>query len=256
MTMDRSSLLILLASMIRIAQISKYLAKLLAGSLECQSYLYFPRSKFLPCNSYKEKIPLTAILYLHRISDDRVAGSTYTNLQVFANMCGQSAMPRVCLVTTMWSETHTDKATRREQELKETFWKDMIAAGCNVKRFENSYQSAWQIVGKMPPDQETIILSHEVYDDKKMLNETAAGVKLAEELNKLIKDEQKATRRLAEEVQKPINNVGVQELRKRQDEVKEKIGRVATQLQVLRIPSRRKLRNFFVGPKARNPGLQ
>ncbi|KZP04212.1 hypothetical protein FIBSPDRAFT_767781 [Athelia psychrophila] len=204
---------------------------------------------------YKEKVALSAIVYLHRISDNRMAGSPLKNLKMFASMCGQVAMPHVILATTMWSETKLATGERRETELKTTFWEGMITQGCTVQRFEDTYDSAWQILGESLAGEENIVLSHEIYDEKKNLNETAAGVKLTEELNRLIADQKAAARRMEEQVKSQHNPVLVAELQRRQDEIEEKIGGVAAQLQQLKIPSPRRIRNFLTGKKASKSGV-
>ncbi|KZP27766.1 hypothetical protein FIBSPDRAFT_730450 [Athelia psychrophila] len=96
--------------------------------------------------TYKGNASILAIVYLHRISDNRMAGSPLKNLQMFARICGQEAMPRVVLTTTMWSETMSATGERREEELKTICWVDMIKQGCAVHRFEDSYESAWKIM--------------------------------------------------------------------------------------------------------------
>lgn len=67
---------------------------------------------------------------------------------------------------------------RRENKLHTTFWAEMIKQGCTAQRFSDSYQSAWQIVDDLPTEQENVILSREIYDDNKNLNEAATGAKL------------------------------------------------------------------------------
>lgn len=185
-----------------------------------------------------------------------MAGSPLKNLQMFASMCGQSAMPRVCLATTMWSETLPDTGNRREKELKGTFWSDMIQAGCTVQRFDDSYESAWKVIGKLPTERENVILSREIYDDKKRLNETAAGVKLNEELQRLIQDQKDAAVRLADQVARQDNPVLVEELTKRRAEIQNRIGSVTQQLQALKIPFGTRIKNFFTGKKTRRSGLK
>jgi len=201
---------------------------------------------------YKEAVPLAAIVYLHRISDNRMAGSPLKNLQMFASMCGQQAMPSVVLCTTMWNEINEPTGDRRENELKDNFWKDMIAQGCRVVRFRDSKESAWEIVGRLPPAKRGVILSTEIVDDKKNLNETAAGVKLNEELAKLIADQKAAVKRLGEQSNLNANDpVLVEELQK----IEGKIESVTYQLVQLQVPFYRKVMNFFKGRKARKPNL-
>jgi len=72
------------------------------------------------------------------------------NLQIFASLCGQQAMPHVNIVTTMWSDVHEGIGARREKELEKVFWGDMVGSGCKTKRFEDTFESAWDIIGKNP----------------------------------------------------------------------------------------------------------
>ena len=74
------------------------------------------------------------------------------NLQIFASLCGKKWMPMVVLVTTMWGTFVPDerkKAEGREKELKELFWKDMLTGGCRVERFKDTYEYAWDIIGRI-----------------------------------------------------------------------------------------------------------
>ena len=104
--------------------------------------------------SYKGKINLTTIVYLHRISDNRMPGSVLRNLRVIASLCGQKAMPNVILATTVWGRVEAEIGLRRVEQLQRNFWKDMLADGCEIDRFDNSYESARRIVdsfaGKNP----------------------------------------------------------------------------------------------------------
>jgi hypothetical protein len=58
-------------------------------------------------------------------------------------------MPNIILVTTMWGDVPMEKGEQREQELKRNFWKDMLADGCRMERFEDTWESAWGIVGNL-----------------------------------------------------------------------------------------------------------
>ncbi|KAF7970677.1 hypothetical protein HWV62_23270 [Athelia sp. TMB] len=204
---------------------------------------------------YKEHVPLAAIVYLHRISDNRMAGSPLKNLKMFASMCGQEAMPRVVLGTTMWTEVAEGTGDRRESELEKTFWADMIKQGCRMARFQDTFESAWDMVGTLAT-QEHAMISHEIVEDRKRLNETAAGLKLTEELARLIADQKEAARQLEEQVGKYNNPVLVEELQKRKSEIEKRVAIVAEQIHRLRIPWRRKLTNWFsANRKARNAGV-
>lgn len=195
-------------------------------------------------SSYKEHIPLSAIIYLHRISDQTMAESPLKNIQMLANLCGQVAMPRVVIGTTMWSEVGDETGQRREGELKQKLLKDMIDNGCTVQRFGDSHSSAWDIIGKPLYDNPHVVLSNEIVDDKNRLNETTAGVRLNEELQRLIADQQEATRRLEEQVHSQDTKL-VAELRTKKMDLDRKINGIATQLEQLKIPFGKKLKTLF-----------
>lgn len=115
-----------------------------------------------------------------------------------------------------------------------------------MQRFDDSYASAWNIVGIFPAEPDNIILSLEIFGDK-----SAPGVQLTEELNTLIADRKVADIGLEEQVKNQPNPLRVAELQQRQGDIEKKIGRVMTQLQQLRIPfvKLKKLKNFFAGKK-------
>ena len=82
-----------------------------------------------------------------------MAGSAGKNLRLFIDMCGQDAMTNVIIVTTMWGEVREETGKKREYELKKDFWNGLLASGCQVKRFEDTIESAWTILGSA--DEET-----------------------------------------------------------------------------------------------------
>jgi hypothetical protein len=65
------------------------------------------------------------------------------------SLCCPEVTTDVVIVTTFWGRGLDDVAERREAELKESFWADMLARGCRVERFQNTYQSAWSAIGSL-----------------------------------------------------------------------------------------------------------
>lgn len=224
---------------------------MLAGLPECKRSSHFNAQRSYDLESYQEKVPISVIIYLHRISDNRMAGSPLKNLRMFASMCGQAGMSRAVLCTTMWSDIRPEIGARREQQLRGTFWADMIDQGCTVHRFRDSYESTWKIVGILPTERDNITISREIHEEKKGLNETAAGVRFDEELNKLIADQRDASRRLEEQATEQGNHVLVAELRQRQVEIEKRISVVSSQIQMFKIPFGRRMRILFSGQRAR-----
>lgn len=69
--------------------------------------------------SYQRGARLTGIVYGHRISDNRVTGSSLRNIKMFKELCGNDAYKHMVLSTSMWAKKDHDTAIRRECELKE-----------------------------------------------------------------------------------------------------------------------------------------
>ena len=68
---------------------------------------------------------LSGLLYLHRITDDRVGGTALKNLGMFQKLVWDHNMRNVILVTTMWGKLQPpDIGEARVKELTETgkFW--------------------------------------------------------------------------------------------------------------------------------------
>jgi len=196
---------------------------------------------------YKGKVNLAAIIYMHKISDDRMTGSLLKNLKMFTSVCGQKAMPHVVIATTMWGKVDPVEGAKREDELKGDFWKDILAAGCRTERFEKTYKSAWDIVGIVADDGRGTVplLPREMVDSGRRLNETEAGITLNRELEKLIKDRKDAARRLTQQAKTQDNEAVVQQLNQQAAQIEERIGQIADQLREMKIPFVRKVRLYF-----------
>lgn len=145
-------------------------------------------------DSYKHEIRLHGIIYLHRISDVRMQGSAKKNLVTFKELCGEDALKKVVLASTMWDIVPEEKATKREQELKDTpeFWGWMLSKGSSVHRYNNTAESAREIILSLAGHNAPIAtdLQKQMVDEGKRLDETSAGQGLK---NELLKERQKLT---------------------------------------------------------------
>ena len=95
--------------------------------------------------SYRKQFRLAGLLYLHRISDDCVAGSSLKYFRFFEKLCGANFTNTV-LATTMWDEVDEQVGNAHEQELMRDFWQRMIDRGASVKRFLHTRKSAFEIL--------------------------------------------------------------------------------------------------------------
>ena len=141
---------------------------------------------------YSKDVPLHGIIYLHRITDVRMQGSAKKNLLMFKKLCGDDALRKVVLATTMWDKVPVHEAKERESQLVTTpeFWGFMISKGSTVYRHNNSVESAIRIIEKLACDNSTVTLDlqSQMVDRNQNLSETAAGRELESEL---IKERQK-----------------------------------------------------------------
>jgi type I site-specific restriction-modification system R (restriction) subunit len=158
--------------------------------------------------TYKNKIKLSGVIYLHRITDPRMGGSQMRNLSMFKKLCGPECFPAVTLVTTFWGVADLRKAADREQELisKEEYWGFMAKRGSSVVRHAGDEESALDIIDDIVKRQMTVVLD---IQDKMVnkgldLDETPAGRSLNKELIEQREKDKKEMERLEEDMRQAI----------------------------------------------------
>jgi len=196
--------------------------------------------------SYKRKVLLSGIVYLHRISDNRMSGSPLTNLHMFAKLCGDGATKNVVLATTMWSNVKPDIGQKREVELKSKYWAGMLDLGSQAMRFEDSWGSAWDIIDAATKSTEvqdnTLLLQEELVDLKRRLGETEAGKALYERLQKSLAEQKESIRKLRDEAQSEENEQLAKELTAQYEELQDVLQNTFDQLAKMKVPLGRRLK--------------
>ncbi|KAK3393391.1 P-loop containing nucleoside triphosphate hydrolase protein [Podospora didyma] len=148
---------------------------------------------FMLTRTYQLGIRLAGIIYLHRITDNRVGGSGKRMMRLIRDICGDDAYPRVVLATTMWQDLHGseldgfssyDRAVQHEVELRRTedFWGAMCRGGSRVMRWDGTRQSAMAMVDHLKTlrarkgGQGVVLqIQREMVDMQRELIDTAAG---------------------------------------------------------------------------------
>jgi hypothetical protein len=69
-----------------------------------------------------------------------------TNFEMFRKLCGEEAKAAVIIGTTKWSHVPDEVGLRREAELADADWKEIIGGGLGVHRFDGTRESAQSIV--------------------------------------------------------------------------------------------------------------
>lgn len=100
-------------------------------------------------------------------------------LDILSSLCGMRVMENVSILTSMWDEVEYRIAVQRERELKNTFFKEMVAHGCEVTRFEKTPKFAWGVAKALlrkDPCQ-TLHIQDEMGRQGKQVEDTEAGKK-------------------------------------------------------------------------------
>ncbi|KAF8055863.1 P-loop containing nucleoside triphosphate hydrolase protein [Lyophyllum atratum] len=102
--------------------------------------------------SYNANMKLAGVIYLYKINDNRMARTARQNLDLFKTLCGNNAAKKIVLTTTMWSEVSKQEGERREAEIRQKFWKDMLVLGAHICRLDDMEYSAPRIVNILTKD--------------------------------------------------------------------------------------------------------
>lgn len=184
-----------------------------------------------------------------------MGGTPLKNLRMFGELCGDAAMTRVSLVTTMWDQIQDiGLGEGRERELRENFWKVMLDSGSKMARFGNDVKSARQIVDVLVAEKrerETLLLQEELVDLKKRLNETHAGRLLYSNLQKLLDEQRVSIEKLVEQIHKQDNPQLIEGLRKEQQKIEEDLQKTLNSVRQLKVPLTRRIMLFFFGKKGK-----
>ena len=139
---------------------------------------------------YGKDFRLSGLIYVHRISDTRVGGSSRRNLRMFQELCGSESLKNVVIVTTMWDKVTPEEGSQREQELASS--KDLLQllleGGATMIRHKRTTETANNVINHLlKKDATNTQIAHELGEEKKALEATAAGSELHSEIKELMK---------------------------------------------------------------------
>ncbi|CAE6360625.1 unnamed protein product [Rhizoctonia solani] len=147
---------------------------------------------------------LSGIIYLHRITDNRMGGANARTFNLFRKMCGTQTLKNVIIATNMWSNPPTDIQERREQQLKSDFFKDALDGGARMVRRdapgrESAHQIIRQLIGQAPS---SLRIEVELSVERKELHDTEAGLAVEARLMDRVNKQQEAI----EEARRDLQN--------------------------------------------------
>ena len=76
---------------------------------------------------YLEKIFLTGIIYLQRITDVRMQGSAVRSLRILKKLCGPKYYSNIVLATIKWDQVNYEEGEYREKQLRseDEYWAEL-----------------------------------------------------------------------------------------------------------------------------------
>ena len=135
---------------------------------------------------YEAGVILKGVIYLHRITDIRYAGSSVKTLEIFKKICGTAALKNVLLVSTRWNEVDEALGASREQQLRDNFWAYMLSNGSTMARFYSDRESAIGIASQLMSRQSIVLeLQRELVEEGKSLGQTLAGVFVHDDVSEM-----------------------------------------------------------------------
>lgn len=197
---------------------------------------------------YERHIYISGILYFHRISDNRMAGTPLKNLRLFQELCGQDAFSRIILTTTMWDEVQIAVGEQREKELSEKYWKGMIDLGSKTERYFNSHASAWGLLQPLvesASQNQAILVQEELVDMKEQLSDTSAGRALYARMETLVNNQQDLLKRIRAQSKKSGDDAALKSLMEEYNEIREELKKTITDMQAIKPSLGKRIFQYF-----------
>ena len=182
-----------------------------------------------------------------------MAGSPHRNLHMFGELCGDQAVKKVVLVTTMWDRVYAstqiqqETVAAREKDLFDNYWNTMVKHGASTARFENTPASAWNSVDIIlrQHEAEVLLLQEEIVDLKRALNETAAGKTLYTDLQRLLAEQRDTVRSLVQQAREENNSQLARQLETELKRIKKDLDKTFNEMKNLKIPFGKSLMLLF-----------
>ena len=186
---------------------------------------------------YENGSKLSGIIYIHRISDERFTGVSVRNFRMFRQLCGDSTLKNVILVTNMWGKVKQGVGEARERELVDTYFKAALDKGAQLVRHHDTTQSSHDIIRRIiKNDPSAFQIQRELVDEGKGIGDTAAGVAIGAEFDRVIKRYEAEVKTLREELRRALRNRDEEtrmELEEATGELEEKINKIRIESETL-----------------------
>jgi len=137
---------------------------------------------------------------------------------MFRELCGDTSLENVVLVTSMWDDVPLDVGESREEELSSNFFKPALNKGARMVRHQNTEQSAHDIIRMIMKNRPVVLqIQRELVDEHKNIVNTAAGETINKELDEQIRWRQAQLEEVQEQMVQALNE-GDEETREEMEE--------------------------------------
>ncbi|KAG1840188.1 hypothetical protein DFJ58DRAFT_748827 [Suillus subalutaceus] len=191
----------------------------------CDSIERFPQAKCLRFFSYEHGAKLAGVIYMHRISDLRMGGTSKRNFRIFRELCGESSLKNVIIVTNMWLQVTLEIGEAREAELArmDKFFKPVLEKGGQLLRHHGTLESAHTILRYLVNNQPAPLrIQQEIVDEHRSIEETAAGAELRRALNEQADQHKDEIRNLRADMEAAMRAKDEEMRRELQEELEKK----------------------------------
>ena len=159
------------------------------------------------------------------------------NFRMFRQLCGDSTLKNVVLVTDIWGKVNRDLGEARERELADKYFKAAFDKGAQLVRHHDTIRSSHNIVRRiMKNDPAAFQVQRELVDERKDINHTAAGEGVSGEFNRLIKHHEAEVKALREELRQALGSRDEEtrvELEEATSELKEQMVKMKLELETM-----------------------
>ena len=120
---------------------------------------------------------------------------------MFRELCGDTTLKNVVLVTNMWGEVSRDVGEARANELANNFFKPALDKGAQMVHHSDTAQSAHDVILRIMGNHPLVLqIQRELVDEHKDILDTAAGEAVNRELNEQIRRHQAELKVVREEM--------------------------------------------------------
>ena len=201
--------------------------------------------------SFVNGVRISGIIYLHRISDNRLGKTGFQNLRMFKKLSGAATWPNTVLGTCGWQNDQHEHGERRELELmgNYNYFGEMISRGAKIIRvaehgtgIDEQKRSAlcvisYLILQKISRPAVELAIQRELVIDGKCLDATSAGREALDDLGRSecqLARQLQGTRQDMQEALDRRDEKHVQELRNLEEDCKRRVESSKRQQESLR----------------------